>query len=532
MQKHFILFLAMVVLLPVAKLAADSALPATPAPNISALRAQADANNAAAQNDLGEAYEKGLGVETSYVEAFRLYRKAAAQGNAKAEANLGTFYERGLVIALNYPEAMRLYKLSAAHGNVEAKARMGRMYEYGRGVTQDFAQAMRLCSEASEQGSSLGSACVGWMYTKGHGVDKADYKEAMQWFQKAIERGDSWGLGSAGIANTFLTGWGVNENVNRRGGLTWATKAAELGDSTSPVWIARLYLKGKGGVSKDEKEGVRWLKKAAERGDVEGQLLLGQLYEAGTGVERDYAASARWYKAALSRADGEPALRKEVTGKIESLGGRANLGVGLDPLFVPAEQASAAQPLPSANPGQGTNPVAGANAGGAKAHIVSTPDGAEITVDGKFIGSTPSDVTLSLGEHQIKVSLGGHEWSRSMLITPGIINIRADLGGSAQPVQASLPQAPPPDAYNTLLGAAVAHWNNKQVSEAQQDVARLIGSDPNRWEGYAIAGKIEQALGKLPEAKLAYEQAMALAPAEAKGTIANVLQQINAKLAQ
>ena len=69
-------------------------------------------------------------------------------------------------------------------------------------------------------------------------------------------------------------------------------------------------------------------------------------------------------------------------------------------------------------------------------------------------------------------------------------------------------------------------------SGRRQDVSKLIASDPNRWEGYGLAGRIEQTLGKLPEAKLAYQQAMALAPAEAKATIANALQQIDAKLAE
>lgn len=39
--------------------------------------------------------------------------------------------------------------------------------------------------------------------------------------------------------------------------------------------------------------------------------------------------------------------------------------------------------------------------------IKSTPDGAEITVDGKFVGSTPSTVRLAPGDHQIIVEKKG-----------------------------------------------------------------------------------------------------------------------------
>jgi hypothetical protein len=37
----------------------------------------------------------------------------------------------------------------------------------------------------------------------------------------------------------------------------------------------------------------------------------------------------------------------------------------------------------------------------------STPDGAEITVDEKFMGSTPSSLRLAAGEHKIKLEKSG-----------------------------------------------------------------------------------------------------------------------------
>ena len=33
----------------------------------------------------------------------------------------------------------------------------------------------------------------------------------------------------------------------------------------------------------------------------------------------------------------------------------------------------------------------------------------EIYVDGKFFGNTPSDITLAVGEHSVKVTLGRKE---------------------------------------------------------------------------------------------------------------------------
>jgi hypothetical protein len=63
----------------------------------------------------------------------------------------------------------------------------------------------------------------------------------------------------------------------------------------------------------------------------------------------------------------------------------------------------------------------------AKVHITSTPNGGEIFVDGKFYGNAPSDITLTAGEHVVKVILGGKEWTRSLQITPGEIHLSAEI---------------------------------------------------------------------------------------------------------
>lgn len=52
--------------------------------------------------------------------------------------------------------------------------------------------------------------------------------------------------------------------------------------------------------------------------------------------------------------------------------------------------------------------------------IKSAPDGAEITVDGKFVGSTPSTLQLKSGEHNISVKKAGYNlWERTMTIDVG-----------------------------------------------------------------------------------------------------------------
>jgi hypothetical protein len=52
--------------------------------------------------------------------------------------------------------------------------------------------------------------------------------------------------------------------------------------------------------------------------------------------------------------------------------------------------------------------------------IKSEPDGADITVDGKYVGSTPSTLTLSAGDHTIKIEKSGFKaWERTVTVSAG-----------------------------------------------------------------------------------------------------------------
>jgi hypothetical protein len=52
--------------------------------------------------------------------------------------------------------------------------------------------------------------------------------------------------------------------------------------------------------------------------------------------------------------------------------------------------------------------------------LKSNPDGAEITVDGKYIGNAPSTLHLPSGDHAIRIDMAGYKsWERTLTVTPG-----------------------------------------------------------------------------------------------------------------
>ncbi len=52
--------------------------------------------------------------------------------------------------------------------------------------------------------------------------------------------------------------------------------------------------------------------------------------------------------------------------------------------------------------------------------VKSTPDGADITVDGKYVGITPSTLRLPRGDHVVKIEKAGFKsWQRSTAVESG-----------------------------------------------------------------------------------------------------------------
>lgn len=60
--------------------------------------------------------------------------------------------------------------------------------------------------------------------------------------------------------------------------------------------------------------------------------------------------------------------------------------------------------------------------------IDSTPPGADIEIDGGFVGNTPSTVSVAPGSHQITVKMKGFtDWTRTLNVTGGSIHLKAQL---------------------------------------------------------------------------------------------------------
>jgi hypothetical protein len=60
--------------------------------------------------------------------------------------------------------------------------------------------------------------------------------------------------------------------------------------------------------------------------------------------------------------------------------------------------------------------------------IDSSPPGADIEIDGAFVGNTPSTISTASGNHQIVIRKNGYaNWTKTLNVTSGTINLNAQL---------------------------------------------------------------------------------------------------------
>tara|TARA_R110002110_G_scaffold415794_1_gene656140 strand:+ start:9055 stop:9987 length:933 start_codon:yes stop_codon:yes gene_type:complete len=160
-----------------------------------------------AQNNIGNMYQHGIGVEKNEALALQWYDKAAKQGLDVASKSASilrsqiSFNETLLAakkgnsnaqfaLAIEHlsrgePEKMIFWlKKSSGQKNVFAQIFLAGMFEEGVFLPQDYSSALDLYTKASEQGHRYAQFKLGEMYQKGKGI-KVDLIKAYMWFNIA-----------------------------------------------------------------------------------------------------------------------------------------------------------------------------------------------------------------------------------------------------------------------------------------------------------------------------------------------------------
>lgn len=94
----------------------------------------------------------------NYVEAAKMYRKAAEAGNAEAMNGIGFCYYRGFGVPKNYESAVYWFQKAADAGEVNAMCWLGDCYYEGSGVAKNETTALKWYEKATQKGSKYTQA--------------------------------------------------------------------------------------------------------------------------------------------------------------------------------------------------------------------------------------------------------------------------------------------------------------------------------------------------------------------------------------
>ena len=216
---------------------------------------------------------RALEASGQEVAAFQEYLKVAEQGSADAQNQLGNMYLNGTGVEKNTSEANRWYRSAAEQGDAVAQFNLGTNYLNGDGVEKNASEAASWLRKSAEQDYADAQNSLAVMISNGWGVEK-NTSEAVSWYRKSAQQDNAGAQFNLGVM--YLNGNGVEKNVGEAVG--WFRRAAEQGQVNAQHHLGWAYEYGKG-VEKNLTEALHWYGEAAAQGELDASESLDRLQQ-------------------------------------------------------------------------------------------------------------------------------------------------------------------------------------------------------------------------------------------------------------
>jgi len=309
---------------------------------LASLRSLADQGNSAAQERLGQMYDRGLGVALDYTQAVAWYRKAALQGDPAGQQDLSFMYSLGhgvpkdplaaalwarpgvlhmmegtpceptLLFETQYGSQVALLQAAGERDDPQAAFYLGSYYEIGDPPQKnvDHIKALKWISQSAKQGNAKGEAALASMYLAGFAAPP-NAAAAVTLMRQAAEQGLE--RAQCGLGVMYDRGLGVAKDHVEAArwfrGLVLATDHNGLVQDWARTKVAMMYETGDG-LARDDDEAVSWLRSAADHGFPFAETKLGIRFATGKASQRDYSVAARLLESAAKK--GVPAAQIEL----------------------------------------------------------------------------------------------------------------------------------------------------------------------------------------------------------------------------
>lgn len=171
---------------------------------------------------------------------------------------------------------------NANNGIAADQNRLGVMYENGRYVKKDLHQAVNWYEKAAEQNNAWGLYNLGELYYSGKYFNQ-DYTMARELYEKAAKQNHSEAQNKLGII--YDNGYGVG--IDSKEAFKWFEKAANNGFHWAQSNLANMYYNGIG-TEKNYQKAYELYKKASEQNNEVAIVKLAKMYLLGQGVSENF----------------------------------------------------------------------------------------------------------------------------------------------------------------------------------------------------------------------------------------------------
>lgn len=275
------------------------------------LRQLAEEGDATAMMNLGDAYNRGCGVQADDAIALDWFRKAVAAGDSRGK-ELVERYEKYHTFNLeevpgyreyaigqdfcqgkngrtkDVAEGLRWLKQGADKGYPSAICELAYYFFDKEGIPHDYMQARYYAEKAVAAGEVGAYLILGYIYRDGKDVEK-DMAKAIDCFEKCIDKEN------ANQVHAFRSlGYYYRSENQHYKAFPYILKGAKLGDQWCQA-IAGYCLNHGEGVAKDQQAAITWFTAGANNGSPTCISLLAQCYEKGFGVTMSQTSAIKWY---------------------------------------------------------------------------------------------------------------------------------------------------------------------------------------------------------------------------------------------
>ncbi len=252
----------------------------------------------------GYMYENGLGVKQDYAKAVVYYEKSAKQDSERAMLRLGLMYEEGRGVRRDKKSALGWYVKAAELGEIESMYRAGLLYISDDPEINDENKGVSLLLEAAGKDHKMACVLIGMNYIAGTGGVSKDTVQGFYFLKKGARLGSP--TASFLLGSFYEDGKIVPRNYKEA--VRWYQIAVDNGAPQAQGLLGDMYRDGRG-VKKDYRKALQLYRKGAEGGANNAMSSLSGMYEKGMGVKKDLFQAYVWCRAA-ALTGSEEAVKK------------------------------------------------------------------------------------------------------------------------------------------------------------------------------------------------------------------------------